>query len=104
MPLGSYFVKKDEARCCRTRTTATSSRSIRSTRRRTRRRGIGSCNEFNEFAAKRNGIPLFNQSPFITRAHCEQAYGARWTEFSQWVRSVDPDGRMVNPFFRDLLS
>jgi hypothetical protein len=60
--------------------------------------------EFNEFASKRNGVPLFNQSPFITRQHCEQAYGARWTEFSQWVRSVDPDGRMVNPFFKDLLS
>jgi FAD/FMN-containing dehydrogenase len=60
--------------------------------------------EFNEFAAKRNGIPLLNQSPFVTRQHCEQAYGPRWTEFSRWVRSVDPDGRMLNPFFRDLLS
>jgi len=60
--------------------------------------------EFNEFATKRNGIPLLNQSPFVTRAHCEKAYGARWTEFSRWVRSVDPDARMVNPFFRDLLS
>jgi hypothetical protein len=59
--------------------------------------------EFNEFAASRNGIPLLNQSPFVTRAHCEGAYGPRWTEFSQWVRTVDPDGRMVNPFFRDLL-
>ncbi len=60
--------------------------------------------EFNEFAAKRNGIPLLNQSPFITREQCEQAYGARWTEFSDWVRSVDPDGRMLNPFFANLLS
>jgi FAD/FMN-containing dehydrogenase len=60
--------------------------------------------EFNEFAAKRNGIPLLNQSPFVTREHCEKAFGARWTEFSQWVRSVDPAGRMLNPFFRDLLS
>ena len=60
--------------------------------------------EFNEFASRRNGIPLFNQSPFVTREHCERAYGARWTEFSRWVRSVDPDERMLNPFFRDLLS
>jgi FAD/FMN-containing dehydrogenase len=60
--------------------------------------------EFNEFATKRNGIPLLNQSPFVTRAHCEKAYGARWTEFSRWVRSVDPDGRMVNPFFAALLA
>jgi hypothetical protein len=59
---------------------------------------------FNEFAAKRNGIPLLNQSPFVTRQHCEQAYGTRWMEFSAWVRSIDPDGRMLNVFFRDLLS
>jgi len=60
--------------------------------------------EFNDFAARRHGIPLLNQSPFVTRHHCEQAFGARWAEFSQWVRSVDPEGRMLNPFFRDLLS
>lgn len=59
--------------------------------------------EFNEFATKRNGIPLLNQSPFVTRAHCEKAFGARWTEFSRWVRSVDPDRRMLNPFFAELL-
>ena len=60
--------------------------------------------EFNEFAARRNGVPLLNQSPFVTRAHCEAAYGSRWTEFSAWVRSADPDGRMRNRFFSDLLS
>lgn len=59
--------------------------------------------EFNEFAAKRNGIPLLNQSPFITREQCEQAYGERWTQFRDWVRSVDPNGRMLNPFFAELL-
>jgi FAD/FMN-containing dehydrogenase len=59
--------------------------------------------EFNEFAAKRNGIPLLNQSPFITREQCEQAYGERWAQFRDWVRSVDPDGRMLNPFFAELL-
>ena len=90
-------------RCCRTRTTATSSRSIRSTRRPTRRAWDRFLKEFNEFATKRNGIPLLNQSPFVTRAQCEKAFGPRWAEFSQWVRSVDPDSRMVNPFFRELL-
>ncbi len=60
--------------------------------------------EFNDFAAARNGIPLFNQSPFITRAQVAQAYGARWTEFSEWIRTVDPGSRMLNPFFMELLS
>ncbi len=59
---------------------------------------------FNEFAYQRKGIPLLNQSPFVERKHCEAAYGDRWFEFSDWVRSVDPDGRMLNPFFAALLS
>jgi hypothetical protein len=60
--------------------------------------------EFNEFAYKRNGIPLLNQSPLVERRHVEDAYGARWSEFSQWVRQQDEQGRMLNPFFAALLS
>jgi len=30
---------------------------------------------FNNFAAQRNGIPLLNQSPFVTQAQVEAAYG-----------------------------
>lgn len=60
--------------------------------------------KFNDFAAARNGIPLLNQSPFVERTHVEAAYGQRWTEFSDWVRSMDPKGRMLNPFFMNLLS
>lgn len=60
--------------------------------------------KFNDFAYQRKGIPLLNQSPFVERKYVEAAYGQRWTEFSQWVRSVDPNGRMLNPFFADLLS
>jgi len=59
--------------------------------------------EFNEFAYKRNGVPLLNQSPFVTRQHVEAAYGRRWQEFRDWVRTADPTGRMVNPFFAELL-
>jgi hypothetical protein len=59
---------------------------------------------FNEFAYQRKGVPLLNQSPFVERKHVEQAYGQRWLDFSAWVRSVDPNGRMLNPFFADLLS
>ncbi|HEY1766618.1 MAG TPA: FAD-binding protein [Terracidiphilus sp.] len=60
--------------------------------------------EFNDFAYQRKGIPLLNQSPFVERKHVEQAYGQRWFDFSAWVRSVDPTGRMLNPFFAELLS
>lgn len=59
--------------------------------------------EFNEFCHKRNGIPLFNQSPFITREHVHSAYGERWQKFSDWVKREDPAGRMRSQFFADLL-
>lgn len=60
--------------------------------------------EFNKFCAERKGIPLLNQSPFVERAHVEAAWGDRWQQFSDWVHSIDPAGRMLNPFFAELLS
>jgi hypothetical protein len=60
--------------------------------------------EFNEFSYRRKGCPLLNQSPFVERKHVEAAYGRRWFEFSAWVRKMDPNGRMLNPFFVSLLS
>jgi D-arabinono-1,4-lactone oxidase len=60
--------------------------------------------QFNEFAYQNHGIPLLNQSPFIERKHVEAAYRERWKQFSEWVRSMDPTGRMLNPFFAALLS
>jgi hypothetical protein len=59
--------------------------------------------EFNEWSAARGGIPLLNQSPFVTREQVMAAYGDRWKQHSDWVRSVDPQRRMVNEFFGDLL-
>jgi FAD/FMN-containing dehydrogenase len=59
---------------------------------------------FNQFAYERDGIPLLNQSPFVERTHVEAAYGARWKEFSTWVATMDPQRRMLNPFFEALLS
>jgi FAD/FMN-containing dehydrogenase len=59
--------------------------------------------EFNEFAYRRKGIPLLNQSPFVTKAQVQQAYGPRWDELSAWVATQDPTRRMVNPFFAELL-
>lgn len=60
--------------------------------------------QFNEFANQRGGVPLLNQSPFVTRQHVEAAYGPRWRQFTDFVRTGDPGGRMLNPFFAALLS
>jgi FAD/FMN-containing dehydrogenase len=59
--------------------------------------------EFNEWAYQRGGKPLLNQSPFITKQHVMAAYGDRWTKLSDWLRTIDPDRRMVNDFFAALL-
>lgn len=59
--------------------------------------------EFNAWAYALNGVPLLNQSPLVERKHVVAAYGDRWTKFSQWVREQDPEKRMQNEFFGDLL-
>jgi hypothetical protein len=59
--------------------------------------------EFNEWAHERGGRPLLNQSPFVTKQHVADGYGERWQKVSDWVRTVDPDRRMVNEFFAELL-
>lgn len=60
--------------------------------------------QFNDFSYQRKGIPLLNQSPFVEQKHVMAAYGSRWVQFSSAVRSMDPGGRMLNPFFAALLA
>ena len=104
MPLGSYYIRRDSSSLL-SYTDAGDIFSIDPIHAYTDRAAWDRfLQEFNAFAAKRNGIPLLNQSPFVARQHVEAAYGARWREFSDWVRTMDPGERMLNPFFRDLLS
>jgi hypothetical protein len=104
MPLGSYFIRKD--------TSSFLSYSFdhdvfsidpihACTNRADWERFL---QEFNAFAYERNGIPLLNQSPFVDRLQVTAAYGTRWEEFSARIKEMDPDGRMLNPFFAALLS
>jgi hypothetical protein len=60
--------------------------------------------EFNQFASARKGVPLLNQTPFIEKRYLNDAYGDRWRKFSDWVRSVDPERRMLNSFFAEILA
>ncbi len=59
--------------------------------------------EFNAWAYSRGGVPLLNQSPFVQKRHVVDAYGERWQKLSDWVKTVDPKERMLNPFFKELL-
>ena len=49
-------------------------------------------------------MPLLNQSPFVKKEHVVAAYGDRWKTLCDWVRTVDPDRRMLNPFFAELMA
>lgn len=58
---------------------------------------------YNQFSSDRGAIPLLNQTPGLTRAHVEKAFGDRWRAFAAARRDFDPGNRLLNPYFRDLL-
>lgn len=58
---------------------------------------------YNQFSSGQGGIPLFNQTYGITPAMAQKAWGARLSTFAAARRSYDPNGRLLNDYFRDLL-
>jgi L-gulonolactone oxidase len=58
---------------------------------------------YNEFCSGRDGIPLLNQTPFLTREQVTKAFGQRWTLFAEARRAADPEDRMLDSYFRELL-
>ncbi len=58
---------------------------------------------YNQFCSERNGIPLLNQTPALTRALVQKALGDRLKVFEETRKSYDPNGRLLNDYFRDLL-
>jgi hypothetical protein len=59
---------------------------------------------YNQFCSAHGGIPLFNQTDGITPAQVQQALGDRLTTFASVRQSHDPSGRLLNAYFRDMLS
>jgi hypothetical protein len=105
IPLGSYFIRQDTSSPLSYSYTGDiiSLDPIHAYSERDRADWEYFLQEFNAWAHSRGGIPLLNQSPFVEKAHVVAAYGERWKNLSGWVRSVDPTGRMLNPFFKELL-
>jgi FAD/FMN-containing dehydrogenase len=58
----------------------------------------------NELAVELGGTPLFEQTGRLGRAHVEKAFGDRAAQFEALRRRSDPDDRMLNAYFRDLLA
>jgi FAD/FMN-containing dehydrogenase len=106
MPLGSYFIRKDTSSLLSYTFDGDviSLDPIHSPGGHDKDAWERFLREFNEWSHERGGRPLLNQSPFVTKQQVVDAYGERWTTLCEWIRTVDPDRRMVNPFFAELLA
>ena len=105
MPLGSYFIRKDRSSLLSYTWDGDiiSLDPIHAPSEREPDAWPTFLKAFNEWAHERGGIPLLNQSPFVKKEHVVAAYGDRWKKLGDWLRTVDPDRRMVNEFFAELL-
>jgi hypothetical protein len=59
---------------------------------------------YNDFCVAHGGIPLFNQTDRITPAQMQKALGNRLQTFAAARRTYDPADRLLNNYFRDMLS
>ncbi len=105
MPLGSYFIRQDSHSLLSYSNAGDiiSLDPIHAPGERDKTAWPDFLRAFNEWASRRGGIPLFNQSPFVKRGHVVAAYGDRWKTLCDWIRTVDPQKRMVNEFFEELI-
>ncbi|MCH9672387.1 MAG: FAD-binding oxidoreductase [Gammaproteobacteria bacterium] len=59
---------------------------------------------YNEFCSEHGGVPLFNQSKWLSRRQVDKAFGSRLAELERYRSRLDPRGRFINDYFRDLLA
>jgi FAD/FMN-containing dehydrogenase len=59
---------------------------------------------YNQFCSERNGVPLLNQTYGLTPTIVQKAFGDRLTAMKETRKTYDPDGRLLNDYFRSLLS
>jgi hypothetical protein len=59
---------------------------------------------YNQFCADRNGKPVFNQTAALTPELAKQAYGGKLATLEQTRKQYDPSGRLLNDYFRGMLS
>jgi hypothetical protein len=59
---------------------------------------------YNQFCSDRNGMPLLNQTPDLTVPILQKAFGSRLKVLAETRKQYDPDGRLLNDYFRTLLT
>jgi FAD/FMN-containing dehydrogenase len=60
--------------------------------------------EYNAMCSELGGIPLFNQTNLLTRSQVHSAFGERLERFEIYRQRFDPDDRLLNPFFAELVA
>jgi FAD/FMN-containing dehydrogenase len=58
---------------------------------------------YNDFCSRHGGTPLFNQSNLLSRWQVEKAFGDRLRTFERFRDRFDPEERLLNAYFRQLL-
>lgn len=59
---------------------------------------------YNQFCADRNGLPLPNQTPQLNAVHMRKAYGDKLNTLNTTRKQYDPTDRLLNDYFRSLLT
>lgn len=59
---------------------------------------------YNQFCSDRNGYPLPNQTPGLNAALMQRAYGDKLNTLNTTRKQYDPGDRLLNDYFRHLLS
>ncbi len=59
--------------------------------------------DFNDFCSQHGGVPFFNQTPALTPQQARNAFGERLNSFRLLRHKVDPNNRLSNQFFLQLL-
>ncbi len=59
---------------------------------------------YNQFCSDNGGLPLFNQTFGVTHAIAQKAYGDRLQKFEEARKTFDPSDRLLNDYFREVLT
>jgi D-arabinono-1,4-lactone oxidase len=59
---------------------------------------------YNQFCSDRNGKPVLNQTSALTPELAKKAFGSRLATLEQTRKQYDPSGRLLNAYFRGILS
>jgi FAD/FMN-containing dehydrogenase len=60
--------------------------------------------EYNAMCSELGGVPLFNQTNLLTRSQVEAAFGDRLELFEEHRQRFDPNNRLLNGFFAELVA